>query len=159
LVSILSHEKRLPEARAARIMAQVCSALAAAHDLGVVHRDLKPENIMLMRDPKDPTVERIKVLDFGIAKMMEADVRPRAALPPDPEVAPSRLGRTMPTMTAPIVGPPKYMPPEQGRAQPLDARSDVYACGILLYQLVTGKLPFEGETPLETSLLQATAEP
>ncbi|MEJ7731609.1 MAG: protein kinase [Polyangiaceae bacterium] len=158
LVRILDHARRFPEARAARITAQMCSALAAAHDLGIVHRDLKPENVMLLRDAKDPTQERVKVLDFGIAKLVEPEMRPPDALPADsdPEPASSRAALTM---VGTLVGTPEYMSPEQSRGIAVDARSDVYACGILLYQMVTGVLPFTGETHFEVAIKHMNEPP
>jgi eukaryotic-like serine/threonine-protein kinase len=157
LLAILHHEKRLSEARAARIMAEVLSALSFAHEQGIVHRDLKPENIMVVRNPADPSVERVKVLDFGIAKILEPDVRTKSLSPDAPP--PSSLGRTALTMMGTIVGTPEYMSPEQSRGGTIDARSDVYACGVLLYHLVTGQVPFRAELPFETAMLHITATP
>jgi eukaryotic-like serine/threonine-protein kinase len=158
LVRILDHARRFPEARAARITAQMCSALAAAHDLGIVHRDLKPENVMLLRDAKDPSQERVKVLDFGIAKLVEPEMRPPDALPADSEPEPAS-SRSALTMVGTLVGTPEYMSPEQSRGIAVDARSDVYACGILLYQMVTGTLPFTGETHFEVAIKHMNEPP
>ncbi len=145
LFEVLTHERRLSQPRAARIVIQVCAALEAAHRRGVVHRDLKPENVMLVRDPDDPGADLVKVLDFGIAKLMERD---RAA----DDAPPSRTESAI-TLVGTVVGTPEYMSPEQARGvPPVDARSDVYACGVLLYQLVTGKLPFRGDSPIEVIL-------
>jgi serine/threonine-protein kinase len=159
LVRILHHEKRLPEARAARIMAQVCSALAAAHDLGIVHRDLKPENVMVVRDPKDPTQDRIKVLDFGIAKTLEPEMRPPDALPMDSDEDGPPSSRSALTMVGTLVGTPEYMSPEQARGTAVDTRSDIYTCGVLLYQMVTGRVPFTGDTPFEIAIRQVEETP
>jgi serine/threonine protein kinase len=156
LLKILHHEQRLSEARAARIMMQVCDALAAAHEQGIVHRDLKPENVMVQRDPEDPGVDRVKVLDFGIAKILERDRRAKAG--PD-EPPPSSLGKSALTVMGTIVGTPEYMSPEQSRGGEIDARSDVYACGVLLYLLVTGRVPFLAELPIETAMLHVTTAP
>jgi serine/threonine protein kinase len=145
LFEVLARERRLPQARAARIVLQVCAALEAAHRRGVVHRDLKPENVMLVRDPDDPAADLVKVLDFGIAKLLERE-RP-------PDDAPASRTESAITLVGTVVGTPEYMSPEQARGvPPVDARSDVYACGVLLYQLVTGKLPFRGDSPIEVIL-------
>ncbi|MBL9027218.1 MAG: serine/threonine protein kinase [Myxococcales bacterium] len=131
------------EARAAKILIEVCEALQHAHDQGVVHRDIKPENVMLCRQPEAPFEEVVKVLDFGIAKVLDAS--PTAALPLD---APTGL-RSALTRVGQLVGTPGYMSPEQGTAQPIDHRSDIYSAGVLLYEMVAGRPPFEGETPLQ----------
>jgi serine/threonine protein kinase len=144
LFEVLVRERRLSQARAARIVVQVCAALEAAHRHGVVHRDLKPENVMLVRDPSQPGREMVKVLDFGIAKLLERE-----------EPVEPRDGRaeSLITLVGTVIGTPEYMSPEQARGTPpLDARSDVYAVGVLFYQLVTGRLPFRGETPIEVIL-------
>jgi serine/threonine-protein kinase len=131
------------EARAAQIVADVCDALQHAHDHGVVHRDIKPENVMLCRQPHAPLEEVVKVLDFGIAKVLDA--KPDAALPLE---APTGV-RSVLTRVGMLVGTPAYMSPEQGSARPIDHRSDIYSAGILLYELICGVPPFEGETPLQ----------
>ena len=160
LAQILHHEKRLPEVRAARIMADVLSVLDAAHREGIVRRDLKPENIMIERSTDDSGIDRVKVLDFGIAKILEPDVKRKSAEPPDPDgPPPSSFGRSALTMMGTIVGTPEYMSPEQSRGGAIDARSDLYSCGVLLYHLVTGKVPFTAELPFETAMLHVTATP
>jgi serine/threonine-protein kinase len=162
LALILHHERRLPEVRAARIMADVLSVLEAAHQEGIVHRDLKPENIMIARSTDDSGLDRVKVLDFGIAKILEPDARSARAERPDldPDAPPpSSLGRSALTMMGTIVGTPEYMSPEQSRGGAIDARSDLYSCGVLLYHLVTGKVPFLAELPFETAMLHITATP
>ena len=160
LALILHHEKRLPEVRAARIMADVLSVLEAAHQEGIVHRDLKPENIMIARSTDDSGLDRVKVLDFGIAKILEPDAKRKSSAPPDPDAPPpSSLGRSALTMMGTIVGTPEYMSPEQSRGGTIDARSDLYSCGVLLYHLVTGKVPFLADLPFETAMLHITATP
>jgi serine/threonine-protein kinase len=145
LFEVLARERQLSQARAARIAMQVCAALDAAHRRGVVHRDLKPENVVLLRDPDDPTADLVKVLDFGIAKLLEKDK--------DARDKPAGRADSAITLVGTVVGTPEYMSPEQARGSPpVDARSDIYACGVLLYQLVTGKLPFRGDSPLEVIL-------
>ncbi|AUX42953.1 uncharacterized protein SOCE26_043930 [Sorangium cellulosum] len=140
LFDLLLSERRLSEARAARIMIGIADALVAAHERGIVHRDLKPENVMILRDPADPSAERVKVLDFGIAKIVEGGTR---AGDEGPNSAPpsSVWGSTLTTVGV-VVGTPAYMSPEQCRGDAVDGRSDVYACGVLLFLLVTGRLPF-----------------
>ncbi len=149
LFETLVLERRLDEARAARILVEVADALVTAHERGVVHRDLKPENIMLLRDPADPSREDVKVLDFGIAKILDFDT-------------PSLDGtgiHTALTGVGTVVGTPAYMSPEQCRGEPIDTRSDVYTCGILLYQLVSGRLPFTAENAMDLAVMHVRAPP
>ncbi len=133
------------EARSVEIIVDVCNALDHAHSQGVIHRDIKPENIMLSRDPMAPETEVVKVLDFGIAKVLDA--RPDLELDL-PDEAPTNV-RSVLTRVGTWVGTPAYMSPEQGRAEPVDHRSDLYSTGVLLYELVAGRPPFEGQTPLQ----------
>jgi serine/threonine-protein kinase len=132
------------EARAAQIVIDVCDALHHAHQHGVIHRDIKPENVMLCRQPDAPQEEVVKVLDFGIAKVLDAT--PDALLmDEDPTGVRSVL-----TRVGACVGTPAYMSPEQsGSSGAVDARSDIYSVGVLLYELVCGCQPFVGETPLQ----------
>jgi tRNA A-37 threonylcarbamoyl transferase component Bud32 len=125
---VLRDEWPLDEARLCHIMAQVCSALAEAHSQNVLHRDLKPENIMVEQRRGQP--DFVKVLDFGIAKIMDSD-------------APGL------TRADVVCGTPQYMAPEQATGSPLDARADLYALGVILYQLTTGHLPFDGQNSME----------
>ncbi|MFO0551744.1 MAG: protein kinase [Polyangiaceae bacterium] len=148
----LKAERRLSEGRAARIVMAICEALSAAHAIGVVHRDLKPENVMVLHDPQTNT-DRVKVLDFGIAKLVDNQPKIRASESTDSEPPPAL------TQFGVVMGTPQYMSPEQCRGQPLDGRSDVYTCGILLYQLVTGDVPFSSESPIEVAGKQAFEEP
>ncbi|MEO5727375.1 MAG: serine/threonine-protein kinase, partial [Byssovorax sp.] len=156
LYVLLEREGSISQARAARILIDVCDALVVAHELGIVHRDLKPENIMVIADPTHPSGERVKVLDFGIAKLLSAESLaeehsdghdPRL----DPPSAMTRAGT--------FIGTPAYMSPEQCALVAVDTRADIYTCGVLLFQLVTGKLPFEGQTPLHTAMMHVHAEP
>jgi len=121
----------LPLPRVVRIMSQVLSALEEAHAQGVIHRDLKPSNIMLIerRGEKD----FVKVCDYGIAKATLGDGDDRAA---------------MLTIQGLVCGTPEYMAPEQARAEPLDGRADLYATAVILYQLVTGDIPFRADSPM-----------
>src|SRR5256712_6358504 len=125
---VLRDEWPLEEARLCNIMAQVLSALGEAHAHNVIHRDLKPENIMV-EQRRDQT-EFVKVLDFGIAKILDSD---------------------MPGLTRNdvVCGTPQYMAPEQATGSQLDARCDLYAVGVILYQMATGHLPFDGQNSME----------
>lgn len=123
LRSILNEEKKLSIERSVTLTVRICDALDAMHKHGVVHRDLKPENIMV--DPED----RIKLIDFGIA--MKEDAR--------------RL--TFVNLSA-TLGTPDYIAPEQVKGQRGDQRSDIYAMGIMLYEMLTGQVPFGGPSPL-----------
>jgi serine/threonine protein kinase len=127
---------RLPEAL--QILIAVGQGLAAAHDKGIVHRDMKPENIFLARKG---SAQVAKILDFGIAKVTGAD-------------EPSNL-----TRTGAIFGTPLYMSPEQAKGQPADARADVYALGIILYEAATGSVPFGGESSVQILSQQIAATP
>jgi len=113
--------------RAVRILRQACDALAAAHDKGIVHRDLKPDNLFLAKRTRDP--EFVKVLDFGISKLTESGKVQKL------------------TGTGMTLGTPHYMSPEQAQGLPsVDHRTDVYALGVILYELLVGELPFDEET-------------
>jgi eukaryotic-like serine/threonine-protein kinase len=125
---ILSREWPLPEARVIRIIGQVLSALADAHSAGVIHRDLKPENIMV--EQRRGEADFVKVLDFGIAKIIDGTGDDGPAL--------TRAGF--------VCGTPEYMSPEQARGAQLDHRSDLYGVGVILYQLTSGLLPFDSDS-------------
>jgi len=127
----------LPLRRALHIVLQVARGLDAAHTAGVIHRDLKPENVMLVEQPKGP--EKIKILDFGIAKLA------------DPGEETERL-----TRAGMVFGTPEYMSPEQAMGQELDGRCDLYALGLILWELLTGQRCFQGRTATETLALQVT---
>src|SRR6266699_2359091 len=136
---------RMSAHRALEIAVQVASALAAAHDAGVVHRDIKPENIMLRPDGY------VKVLDFGIAKLTE-----QRRMSDDHRVETTALLQTRPGL---VLGTAHYMSPEQVRGQKVDARSDIWSLGVVLYEIVTGSPPFRGETPSDCIAAILTAEP
>lgn len=122
--------------RALRIGQAVLASLTEAHQLGIVHRDLKPENVFLMRNARGEEV--VKVLDFGIAKLTRFEQR--------------RQNMPSLTMAGRAMGTPTYMSPEQARGMDLTASSDLYAVGILLYELIEGVAPFRGEHAMEIML-------
>ena len=134
----------MPPALALPLLVQLCDGLQHAHDAGVLHRDLKPENVMLVPPPKEAGTERERavVMDFGLAK----------ASPAGPELA--RI-----TDTGIVLGTPEFMSPEQIRGKPLDGRSDIFALGVLAFELLTGRLPWEGNTGQETMLAHLTGQP
>ena len=145
LQSLLDEERRLQPDRAVEIMIQVCAALSVAHDNGIIHRDIKPDNIMLVpsRNDEGGTFELVKVCDFGIAALQN----------------PTREDAELGLDDGSIAGTPEYMSPEQARGSEIDARSDVYACGICLYELVTGRPPFLGENAAEILIKQLDEQP
>jgi len=117
LIPYASKERKLPFTTVLDVAAKIADALDYAHKHGVIHRDIKPANIMLLRDGN------VKVTDFGIAKAMSSTR----------------------TKTGVILGTPNYMSPEQIMGHKIDARTDIFSLGVLLFQLLTGKLPFRGE--------------
>jgi serine/threonine-protein kinase len=123
LKSLLDQEKRLPPPEAGTIMQQVLAGLGYSHARGVVHRDIKPANIMLT------TEGQVKIADFGIARIESSSM----------------------TSVGTVMGTPAYMPPEQFLGEPVDARSDIYAAGVMLFHLLTGERPYEGSM---TSIMQ-----
>lgn len=139
LAERLAREGRLPAAEAVAIAVQVTSALAAGHAAGVVHRDLKSSNIVLVESPAGL---RAVVTDFGLARSLAAEPAPGL------------------TASGDLLGSPAYMAPEQLRGGAITPATDLYALGVVLYEMVTGRLPFEGETALATALrrLEAPAE-
>jgi serine/threonine protein kinase len=122
----------LPEAEALRIALQIASGLDAAHRRGVIHRDLKPQNVLL--DANGP----VKVADFGIARV---------------------VGQTQLTRTDELFGTVHYVSPEQAEGKPADERSDLYSLGIVLFEMLTGTLPFEADTPIAVASMHLRAPP
>jgi len=112
--------------RVVKILIQCCASLAEAHSIGIIHRDIKPDNVFLLNMAGSP--DFVKLLDFSVAKLLEGD--------------------RMKTQAGVVFGTPQYMSPEQGRGMPLDARSDLYALGILAFEMLTGNVPFHDENPM-----------
>jgi len=140
LTSLLQRQGKLPSAEAARIIQQVCLALDAAHSEGVIHRDLKPGNIMQDKDG------RIFVMDFGLAHSVqpaEPLPMPSTARGQDPQIQ----ALAYQSQPGSLVGTVAYMAPEQALAQEADARTDLFALGIVFYELLTGKTPYQADTP------------
>ena len=133
----MTREGRLPVDRALRIAKQVCRALGAAHSIGIVHRDLKPENVFLVDRDGEP--EFVKVVDFGLSTFVASD-----------DTRLTRAGQS--------VGTPLYMAPEQAGAHAFDARVDVYSLGVLIFEMTTGRLPFEAST-LQALLVALATQP
>lgn len=138
---------RLTPAEALEIATQIGSALAAAHQAGIVHRDIKPENIMLRRDGY------VKVLDFGLAKLAEQRLSTV-----DAEAPTVRQAATTPGL---VMGTIRYMSPEQARGLDVDTRSDIFSFGVVLYEMIAGHAPFKGETTsdLIAALLKEEPDP
>ncbi|MFO0589542.1 MAG: serine/threonine-protein kinase [Polyangiaceae bacterium] len=140
--------------RAARIVADVLSALAEAHALGLVHRDVKPENILLGGDGGNT----VKLTDFGIAKsalgMSQDSIADEESTEDSCPDSVNLMGGFDLTSAGTLIGSPGYMAPEQWNSRPVDARTDLYACGVMLYQMVTGRLPFEADNPFMVAAMQ-----
>ena len=130
LLSLIHEKKKFSPSEAVEIMQQVCRALEAAHIVGVIHRDLKPQNIM-----RDKT-GRIVVMDFGLARTLEGDGM---------------------TQSGALVGTMEYMSPEQALGKPLDQRSDIFALGLIFYEMLTGQMPFKADSTI-ASLIRRTQE-
>jgi serine/threonine-protein kinase len=137
---LLAKNIRISAPRLHRLLGQLCDVLQAAHEAGIVHRDLKPANLMVL-DPDTPN-ENLKVMDFGLAQMAE-------------RAAPRSTKNTIDTAEY-AVGTPGYMAPEQVRGEMVDHRSDLYSVGAIMFELLTGRLPFAGKTVMEVLMAQAT---
>jgi eukaryotic-like serine/threonine-protein kinase len=141
LADALQRGAMRPE-RVLKILAQVCGSLEEAHGRGVVHRDLKPDNVILTT--RAGQADFVKVLDFGIAKRSEAKDQAQE----------QKL-----TQQGMVLGTPPYMSPEQFTGKELDARSDIYSLGVMAYEMLTGRLPFEADTPWQWATQHMTAAP
>lgn len=142
LSAVIEKEGALNPDRVINIMRQVCGALDEAHQQGIIHRDLKPENVVLTN--RAGQIDFVKVLDFGIAGRTEsADAAKEQKL----------------TQQGMVLGTPPYMSPEQFTGKALDARSDIYSLGVMTYEMLTGRLPFDATTPWEWATQHMTAQP
>ena len=128
--------------RGVRILSQVCPALEEAHRAGMIHRDLKPENLFLCQT--GGMTDYAKVLDFGLAKVTEREMRP---------------GSIALTQEGMVFGTPEFMSPEQAQGKKLTPSSDIYSLAIILYEALTGKLPFEGKSSMDYIQHQVMTKP
>jgi beta-lactam-binding protein with PASTA domain/predicted Ser/Thr protein kinase len=133
LADYLASGKTIPPMKATQVAKEIAEALAAAHAEGVIHRDIKPANVMVTRDGK------VLVMDFGIARLISG-----------PETAPQ---------TSAVLGTASYLSPEQAQGQSVDARTDIYALGVVLYEMLTGRPPFTGDSPMAIAYKQVNATP
>ncbi|MFZ0061985.1 MAG: protein kinase [Pyrinomonadaceae bacterium] len=143
LRDVLAKEAPLDTARAVALMLQTSAAVAAAHEAGVIHRDLKPANIFIVHNSEIPAV--VKVLDFGIAKLAAETLEEDEA-------------HTL-TQVGAMIGTPRYMSPEQCDGAELTPASDVYGLGVILYEMLTGMVPFSGSTPLAIAMKHTSEVP
>lgn len=141
LAQLLQRESTLDPVRVANLSGQICSALAHAHMKGLIHRDLKPSNVMLTRG--DAGADVVKVLDFGIAKVLPSANRETQNL----------------TNTGELFGTPSYLSPEQCLGCNLDIRSDIYSLGCVMYEMLTGRPPFAGGNPIQTIVKHLNEQP
>jgi eukaryotic-like serine/threonine-protein kinase len=141
LDAYMAEKGRLPPTEALSILDEVLAALGAAHGAGVVHRDLKPSNIFLVREPGG--TRYVKLLDFGLAKQGQS----------------GGSARTAQTRTDMVVGTPEYMAPEQARGQAVGPMTDLYAMGVVTFEMVTGRLPFIGTSPVDLLMKHVDARP
>jgi eukaryotic-like serine/threonine-protein kinase len=144
LRQFLSEERSIAPTQAVGIVKQACAAIEAAHRLGIIHRDIKPDNIILL-DSHDG-IPHVKILDFGIAKLLDRTEEER---------------QTDPTLTqvGTVIGTPNYMSPEQCQGEPLDARSDVYSLGVVMYEMLTGVQPFTAKNSTGIVIKHVTEKP
>ncbi|MBK8255940.1 MAG: protein kinase [Polyangiaceae bacterium] len=162
VADVLDQEKRLPPDDAAHIVSELCAALAEMHRHGLVHRDVKPQNIMLVGTSR----KSVKLIDFGIAKSTGEKLDLETI---DPATMDDSIGDDIElfdgdddrnlTCAGGVVGSPGYMAPEQWAGRKVDPRTDVYACGVLLYELITGVLPFDDVHPFVVAQRQLRETP
>ena len=143
LRDVLATEAPLDTARAVALMLQAAAAVAAAHDAGIIHRDLKPANIFIVQSSEVPAV--VKVLDFGIAKLAAESLEDDDS-------------KTL-TLVGAMIGTPRYMSPEQCDGAELTPAADVYSLGVILYEMLSGVVPFSGSTPLAIAMKHSSEEP
>jgi serine/threonine protein kinase len=157
LSELVQAEHPLAPARVASIMSQALSAVGAAHGLKILHRDLKPENIVILdgRDDEDRRIDVVKVCDFGIAKLESEQQEQRNSMFPSAKPLPTARA----TSVGVIIGTPQYMSPEQARADPLDVRSDLYSLGVVLFEMLTKRAPFDEGTAAEVLHKHVFVEP
>ncbi len=156
LLSVLRDESPLPTPRIVDLASQLLAGLAAMHDERIIHRDLKPENVMVVvgKDDDGHVTEIVKLCDFGIAKQVRATTS-ESESPPTGATQTATL-----TATGALVGTPEYMSPEQAKGDLVDARSDLYAVGVILYQLLTGgRLPFKSANSMKVLLAHISEVP
>ena len=134
LKEVLAAEGRLQPRRALEITADICAALEFSHRHGIIHRDIKPGNVMLTQ------TGQVKVMDFGIARALAS-------------------GATTMTQTSAVIGTAQYLSPEQARGEAVDARSDVYATGCVLFELLCGHPPFVGDSPVSVAYQHVREDP
>jgi eukaryotic-like serine/threonine-protein kinase len=146
LRQLLADEGPVSSPRAYAVMRQACAAVDAAHRGGIIHRDLKPDNLILL-DSHDG-MDHVKILDFGIAKLREQAI--------DTSGLEKNLSLTN---VGTVIGTPHYMSPEQCQGEPADARSDIYSLGVMLYEMLTGQVPFNAKTPTGVAIKHVTEKP
>ncbi|MFN0121032.1 MAG: SUMF1/EgtB/PvdO family nonheme iron enzyme [Blastocatellia bacterium] len=144
LRQILATEKTITPTRTWEILRQASAALEAAHRRGIIHRDIKPDNILLVSS--DDLSDHVKILDFGIARLR------------DKSVDTGSLEKSLTTVGT-VIGTPHYMSPEQCQGEPADSRSDIYSLGVVLYEMLTGAVPFTAKTPTGVAVKHVTEAP
>ena len=142
LAQILAQDGPLTVPRALRIVRRILPALRTAHNAGIIHRDLKPANVMVETDESGN--DQVRVLDFGIATAIDAEAN---SAPPEPE--PIVTGKPGPREKRKLAGSPHYMPPEQFKSREMGFYTDLYSVGVILYECITGRRPYEGRSPQE----------
>jgi eukaryotic-like serine/threonine-protein kinase len=145
LDKVLTERGAITLDEAVEITLQICAALGAAHAAGVVHRDLKPANVLIEKPLSDRPGLRVRVVDFGLAKVVQGEL--------------AGTGGTGLTEQGMIFGTAEYMAPEQARGEEVDRRCDIYAAGVMLYEMAVGQVPFTGRTPIAAMTAHLTSDP